>query len=106
MAARKWIVAARSEEHTSELQSRSDLVCRLLLEKKNNKHRSPTKRRASGSWKQHRARFRRAGFGVLAAPAWVSEKAGGSLRVLSFFFFKDSGPPRIFPFSLPGGLPI
>src|SRR5206468_8645743 len=27
----------RSEEHTSELQSRSDLVCRLLLEKKNQK---------------------------------------------------------------------
>src|SRR5206468_10981125 len=29
--AKKW---KRSEEHTSELQSRSDLVCRLLLEKK------------------------------------------------------------------------
>src|SRR5699024_11537901 len=28
--------ACRSEEHTSELQSRFDLVCRLLLEKKNN----------------------------------------------------------------------
>src|SRR5436190_24312663 len=27
-------VGARSEEHTSELQSHSDLVCRLLLEKK------------------------------------------------------------------------
>src|SRR5699024_12235651 len=27
----------RSEEHTSELQSRFDLVCRLLLEKKNSK---------------------------------------------------------------------
>src|SRR2546421_6391657 len=27
-------VRSRSEEHTSELQSRSDLVCRLLLEKK------------------------------------------------------------------------
>src|SRR5699024_11956739 len=27
----------RSEEHTSELQSRFDLVCRLLLEKKNNR---------------------------------------------------------------------
>src|SRR2546421_7859611 len=27
-------VDSRSEEHTSELQSRSDLVCRLLLEKK------------------------------------------------------------------------
>src|SRR5699024_5227265 len=30
----------RSEEHTSELQSRFDLVCRLLLEKKKKKHRS------------------------------------------------------------------
>src|SRR5438105_9138340 len=28
-------LAPRSEEHTSELQSRVDLVCRLLLEKKN-----------------------------------------------------------------------
>src|SRR5947207_3516876 len=32
----------RSEEHTSELQSHSDLVCRLLLEKKKKtKHRLP-----------------------------------------------------------------
>src|SRR2546422_4046565 len=31
---RALIVAARSEEHTSELQSRLHLVCRLLLEKK------------------------------------------------------------------------
>src|SRR5207249_5257703 len=31
-----WLLATRrSEEHTSELQSRFDLVCRLLLEKKN-----------------------------------------------------------------------
>src|SRR5438132_10827710 len=30
------ILNFRSEEHTSELQSHSDLVCRLLLEKKNN----------------------------------------------------------------------
>src|SRR2546428_2450622 len=30
-------VNTRSEEHTSELQSRSDLVCRLLLEKKKKK---------------------------------------------------------------------
>src|SRR5688572_32071821 len=29
------ITASRSEEHTSELQSQSNLVCRLLLEKKN-----------------------------------------------------------------------
>src|SRR5438270_9210192 len=31
---------ARSEEHTSELQSQSNLVCRLLLEKKKKKHTS------------------------------------------------------------------
>src|SRR5690349_21873503 len=31
--------AGRSEEHTSELQSRRDLVCRLLLEKKNRTRR-------------------------------------------------------------------
>src|SRR5699024_11617426 len=31
------IAMVRSEEHTSELQSRFDLVCRLLLEKKNTK---------------------------------------------------------------------
>src|SRR3989440_2308308 len=31
----------RSEEHTSELQSRSDLVCRLLLEKKKKKQAHP-----------------------------------------------------------------
>src|SRR5207248_7064861 len=32
---------SRSEEHTSELQSPYDLVCRLLLEKKNNSHQAP-----------------------------------------------------------------
>src|SRR5438132_8261339 len=34
---------ARSEEHTSELQSHSDLVCRLLLEKKKHDHDSRKK---------------------------------------------------------------
>src|SRR5690625_6510606 len=33
-AAWKWPARTRSEEHTSELQSRGHLVCRLLLEKK------------------------------------------------------------------------
>src|SRR2546421_7566781 len=32
-------IGQRSEEHTSELQSRSDLVCRLLLEKKKTQNR-------------------------------------------------------------------
>src|SRR5699024_12380471 len=36
------IKSDRSEEHTSELQSRFDLVCRLLLEKKKKKNKSQT----------------------------------------------------------------
>src|SRR5437016_10218326 len=43
---RSWgaqvLLIERSEEHTSELQSLTNLVCRLLLEKKNNhRHRDP-----------------------------------------------------------------
>src|SRR5947208_5080949 len=36
-----WIRAARSEEHTSELQSPDHLVCRLLLEKTNKSQHYP-----------------------------------------------------------------
>src|SRR5437773_8095957 len=39
-----WAFAGRSEEHTSELQSHHDLVCRLLLEKK--KKRPQTQQRS------------------------------------------------------------
>src|SRR5215203_3064560 len=43
---RSLISLERSEEHTSELQSRQYLVCRLLLEKKKNKqtHAPPSKK--------------------------------------------------------------
>src|SRR5206468_9717562 len=40
------VAGSRSEEHTSELQSRSDLVCRLLLEKKKKIISNPTTARA------------------------------------------------------------
>src|SRR5438874_3437119 len=43
------VLRMRSEEHTSELQSRRDLVCRLLLEKKKNKK---TKRESS-KYREH-----------------------------------------------------
>src|SRR6266403_3686013 len=48
--ARKISSVRRSEEHTSELQSRRDLVCRLLLEKKKktiNKHRKRKKEKGN-----------------------------------------------------------
>src|SRR5690349_24002884 len=43
-AARRGCAPGRSEEHTSELQSRRDLVCRLLLEKKKKKNKKENKR--------------------------------------------------------------
>src|SRR5437660_3893577 len=41
LALEKFATQMRSEEHTSELQSRGHLVCRLLLEKKNTLHEPP-----------------------------------------------------------------
>src|SRR3712207_8474349 len=53
----EWVVTSsvdalgrlRSEEHTSELQSRQYLVCRLLLEKKNKQFRTISALASSGS---------------------------------------------------------
>src|SRR5437870_9213904 len=51
-----WEERVRSEEHTSELQSRGHLVCRLLLEKKNHEVRGRTRcRRAAGAGQPARA---------------------------------------------------
>src|SRR5438874_6230147 len=44
MLAGGFTTVQRSEEHTSELQSRRDLVCRLLLEKKNTRRRRARRR--------------------------------------------------------------
>src|SRR5690625_6142003 len=40
----------RSEEHTSELQSRGHLVCRLLLEKKKKKRKDTEQERGGRNW--------------------------------------------------------
>ena len=42
-AERERLTSLRSEEHTSELQSLTNLVCRLLLEKKKKKQRKNTR---------------------------------------------------------------
>src|SRR2546427_4540757 len=53
---------ARSEEHTSELQSQSNLVCRLLLEKKNKRFAilddNPDRWRETRYWPASRGRGR------------------------------------------------
>src|SRR3954449_13273673 len=78
----------RSEEHTSELQSHSHLVCRLLLEKK--------------KAVSHRVRL----VGVDLLPH-VQVGAGPFVCALVlFFFFNDTAPPEIYPLSLHDALPI
>src|SRR5437870_11411897 len=62
----------RSEEHTSELQSRGQLVCRLLLEKKNRRWTddarawSPSRAHDAVERGQHRVQRRRRRLGVPA----------------------------------------
>src|SRR5204863_3095282 len=57
---RRQARGGRSEEHTSELQSRRELVCSLLLEKKTSSFRTPTRSR-SGSRPSPTASRRRDG---------------------------------------------
>src|SRR2546427_6360882 len=50
ISAKDYLKAMRSEEHTSELQSQSNLVCRLLLEKKKKlKTKTPSQKAAQPS---------------------------------------------------------
>src|SRR5690349_4041157 len=46
------VVVFRSEEHTSELQSRRDLVCRLLLEKKKTPWRGARRSCGASTWRR------------------------------------------------------
>src|SRR6266849_4439785 len=79
---------ARSEEHTSELQSRVELVCRLLLETKKKRCRCLRMRR----------RRREAPPLPWRVGSWC---ASGDLRSRIFFFLMIRRPPRstLFPYT-------
>src|SRR4030065_91769 len=89
----------RSEEHTSELQSHLNLVCRLLLEKNNTGKTTPSPEagvsRSERNWR-----------GMCRGDTYSLSRRGLALLSLfvSFgfflvFFFKLTGPPQIYPFS-------
>src|SRR5256885_8205791 len=64
----------RSEEHTSELQSPCNLVCRLLLEKKKNQETTALRLQTHHSdrdGRQTSARTVRAVFSAVAGPTWT-----------------------------------
>src|SRR6266436_737372 len=75
--------AMRSEEHTSELQSRLHLVCRLLLEKKKKTSKLP-----------------------LAEPSLVADLHAKRGAVLNTFFFNETATTEIYTLSLHDALPI
>src|ERR1039457_6187855 len=92
----------RSEEHTSELQSPCNLVCRLLLEKKK---KSDPPSRSPLHWVSPRPRA------LLTAALTPEQVANSTMRTrhdscphllgICFFFFKGRAPPAFFPFPPP-----
>src|SRR5271163_2141849 len=93
-----WSVPAawqRSEEHTSELQSRSDLVCRLLLEKK--KMAEP----------QEAKMLPTLGLTCVTVNAMALIAPGAFLWItFVVFFFNDTATTEIYTLSLHDALPI
>src|SRR6185295_14776153 len=90
----------RSEEHTSELQSRQYLVCRLLLEKKKNSSVAPMLRSSDqGSLGGPRpALARRSARTTANSPSLAQHRR--------IFFFNDTATTEIYTLSLHDALPI
>src|SRR5215510_5930427 len=82
----------RSEEHTSELQSRGQLVCRLLLEKKKHDSSGSEPRTADG---------RRESFLLLSARTAYALRCSGTT-----FFLNGPATTEIYTLSLHDALPI
>src|SRR4051795_11190685 len=98
---------ARSEEHTSELQSHSHLVCRLLLEKKEElvalaRHRLGVIPGAH----QGRPALRHVAPPHMCVLPSVAYRPLPFIFVFFFFFLNNRAPPEISPFPLPGPLRI
>src|SRR5215207_4342076 len=97
----------RSEEHTSELQSRVELVCRLLLEKKK-KLFDVTQESAKDRDLYGRTQF--GGRTPAIYPSLGRDHFGSawwcSLIGTGFFFFNDTATTEIYTLSLHDALPI
>src|SRR3954467_13064166 len=97
---------ARSEEHTSELQSHDNLVCRLLLEK--NKANAIASPGPPGS--RPRVPYSAPGAGRGACGVRCSASRPGRARPRASeacsFFFNDTATTEIYPLSLHDALPI
>src|ERR1022692_1952468 len=93
----------RSEEHTSELQSPCNLVCRLLLEKKKIGKNDTVSRETEMHSAQAGARVRPRGllYTRSRATGLHSPTTGARVTLLRFFFLMIRRPPRstLFPYT-------
>src|ERR1039457_6773741 len=97
----------RSEEHTSELQSPCNLVCRLLLEKKKKKKKNNRNNSPQHTTPDHAHNI------CVSCGATCSCRTGVSCCHLVlycffffFFFFNDTATTEIYTLSLHDALPI
>src|SRR3989304_5056409 len=97
------LYCSRSEEHTSELQSRLHLVCRLLLEKKYARTAPPSRSPWGRVSSPHRpARADAPGL----RPTAPSHRRRSSRVRVRLFFFNDTATTEIYTLSLHDALPI
>src|ERR1022692_3446804 len=103
-----WIEnGSRSEEHTSELQSPCNLVCRLLLEKKKqagNAQRPEDEHRCSSRPARHQPVCARDRRGCRSSEG--GETGSSRCARFFFFFFNDTATTEIYTLSLHDALPI
>src|SRR3954449_4814343 len=104
---RPQVGPARSEEHTSELQSHSHLVCRLLLEKnKDEKVEQPADGQVEHPVLERHAPRQEQGAAPGDLPCGHSLLAYPPDALVTLFFFKDPATPEISPLSLHAAFPI
>src|SRR5215467_6027813 len=95
----------RSEEHTSELQSPCNLVCRLLLEKKKNGEHGQRAVRGDTATGSGQARAALTGCRPCACFFMSAVPLHRPVRFY-FFFFNDTATTEIYTLSLHDALPI
>src|SRR4051812_20917209 len=103
MCSAEILAVRRSEEHTSELQSHVNIVCRLLLEKKKMSGRRLS--RLVLSWRRGRALFEQNSSASIAQ--FVRYSVSPYCRLChDSFFFNYTAPTNIYTLSLHDALPI
>src|SRR5215475_11968996 len=96
----------RSEEHTSELQSRENLVCRLLLERQKKPQPARPRPPSGGAVERRGRRSRHRARQITRTPATGPRRISRRPRKSAFFFFNDTATTEIYTLSLHDALPI